>query len=132
MKYFSIDELCSSEVAERRGIANKPDADVLENLEALVDNVLDPLRDAFGEPIYVNSGYRSTLINNIVGGAKNSQHLRGEAADITGGTKEKNKKLLNYILRNLQFDQLINEGNFSWIHVSFKKRGKNRREFLAI
>ena len=73
-----------------RRIDNSPSRTVAENLEALVYNVLDPLHEAYGKPIYVNSGYRSARLNLVVGGAKNSQHMTGEAVDITTGTKDGN------------------------------------------
>ena len=100
-------------------------------LKQLVDNVLQPLRDLYGKPIKVNSGYRSPLVNIAVKGAKNSQHMKGEAADITGGSREENIKLYNLIRNNLPFDQLINEYDFSWVHVSYKSKG-NRKQELKI
>lgn len=136
MKYFSIEELCRSETADTKGIDNSPSAVVRGNLEALVSNVLDPLREAFGKPIIVNSGYRSTLLNNILGGARSSQHTRGEAADITAEDVKDNKQLFEIIRENLPFDQLIWEKGTrtypEWIHVSFKREGRNRKQILKI
>lgn len=136
MKYFSIEELCRSETADAKGIDNSPSAVVRGNLEALVSNVLDPLREAFGKPIIVNSGYRSTLLNNILGGARSSQHTRGEAADITAEDVKDNKQLFEIIRENLPFDQLIWEKGTrtypEWIHVSFKREGRNRKQILKI
>lgn len=126
MKYFTIDELTRSATARELGISNEPTPEVRENLIALVDNVLDPLREAFGKPIIVNSGYRCAELNKAVDGAPTSQHMRGEAADITTGTREGNKWLFDYIRKKLPFDQLINENNYSWIHVSYCEN--NRRE----
>lgn len=131
MKYFSIKELCSSDTARVRGIDNTPTTKVELALTNLVDNVLDPLREWYGKPITVNSGYRSPKLNTAVGGSKTSQHMKGEAADITAGSKEDNKKLFDYIKSNLVFDQLIDESNFSWVHVSFKPAG-NRRQILKL
>lgn len=131
MKYFSIKELCSSDTARARGIDNTPTTKVELALMNLVDNVLDPLREWYGKPITVNSGYRSPKLNTAVGGSKTSQHMKGEAADITAGSKEENKKLFDYIKSNLVFDQLIDESNFSWVHVSFKPAG-NRRQILKL
>lgn len=136
MKYFTIEELCRSETADAKGIDNSPSAVARENLEALVFNVLDPLREAFGKPIIVNSGYRSTLLNNILGGARSSQHTRGEAADITAEDVKDNKQLFEIIRENLPFDQLIWEKGTrtypEWIHVSFKREGRNRKQILKI
>ena len=101
-------------------------------LKQLVDNVLQPLRDLYGKPIKVNSGFRSPLVNIHVGSkSKNSQHTKGEAADITGGSREENIKLYNLIREHLPFDQLINEYDFSWVHVSYKPKG-NRKQELKI
>jgi len=135
MKYFTIEELTKSETANKLKIDNTPNEKVKENLTALVDNVLDPLRELYGKPIYVNSGYRCEKLNKIVGGVANSQHATGEAADIEGYNRSvnENKKLFNLILTSdLPFDQLINENNFAWVHVSYKKNGKNRRQVLKL
>lgn len=129
MKYFTIEELTKSETAEEHGIDNTPTKGAKEKLVALVDNVLDPLREMYGKPITVNSGYRGPMLNSCIGGAKTSQHCKGEAADITGGNKEANKRLFELIRENLPFDQLINEYDYSWVHVSYKSSG-NRKEVL--
>lgn len=131
MKYFTIEELCRSNVAQIRKIENKPDAGQIENLTALVTNVLDPLRERFGKPIAINSGFRSKDLNRAVGGASTSQHLKGEAADICAGTKEDNRKLFEIIRKELPFDQLINENNYSWVHVSYRE-GANRKQLLKL
>ena len=86
----------------------------------------------YGAPIHVTSGYRSPAVNKAVGGARNSQHMLGEAADITVNSREGNKKLFEIIRDHLSFDQLINERDFSWIHVSFKSVGGNRRQVLKL
>lgn len=119
-RFFSMEELCKSDTAVRRGIGNVPPPAARQNLEALVDNVLDPLRAAYGKPITVNSGYRSPALNKAVGGAAGSQHVKGEAADITAGSRESNKRLFELVLElGLPFDQLIDEKDFSWVHVSY-------------
>ena len=82
MKYFTIKELCRSTTADRKGIDNRCGSDIEANLTALVDNVLDPLREWYGKPIVVNSGYRCPALNKAVGGATTSQHMSGQAADI--------------------------------------------------
>ncbi len=130
MKHFSIKELCKSEIAEREGIKNIPDALSIQRLTTLTDKVLDPLREQYGKPIHVNSGYRCHELNKHpeVKGAWNSQHLRGEAADLGNG-KSENKKLFD-ILSKMDFDQLINEHDFAWVHVSYKDKAKNRRQIL--
>ena len=131
MKYFTIEELTRSTTARLRGIDNSPSQQVINNLIALVDNVLDPLREAWGKPIHVNSGYRCRALNKAVGGVPASQHMRGEAADITAGGKEANRELYSLLRQlNLPVDQAINEKDFSWIHVSYGPR--HRRRFFAI
>lgn len=132
MKHFTIGELCASTTADARGIKNTPMLQETGNLKALADNVLAPLREWYGKPIYVNSGYRCPQLNRMVGGKPTSQHLKGEAADITAGSKEENRKLFDYIKKNLTFDQLIDEKNFSWVHVSFKRNGENRKQIIHL
>lgn len=132
MKYFSIAELSRSVVALQRGIDNTPPSGVIMALTALTGRVLDPAREALGSPIRINSGYRSQGLNREVGGAPTSQHLRGEAADLDTGSREGNRKLFNIIRDSLEFDQLINEQNYSWVHVSFRASGVNRKQILKI
>lgn len=119
MKYFTIKELTKSSTAEAKGIDNTPTPEVERNLTALVENVLDPLRTIYGKPITVNSGYRCPELNKAVGGSATSDHVKGFAADITAGSKEENERLFNIIKHNFHFSQLIDEKNFSWVHVSY-------------
>ena len=131
MKYFTIKELCKSSTATHKGIDNSPNSEIVNNLEQLVDNILDPLREGFGEPIIVNSGYRSPALNKAVKGAANSQHVFGQAADITSGSKFGNKRMFTLAQKlDLPFDQLIDEKNYSWIHVSYSPR--NRKQVLHL
>lgn len=132
MKYFTIEEMTKSSTATAKHIDNTPNQTAIDNLTKLIEIVLDPLREWYGKPIRVNSGYRCKALNKAVGSkAKNSQHLYGEAADITAGSKEENEKLFNYIKDNLEFDQLINESDFSWVHVSYRE-GRLRKQVLAL
>ena len=110
---------------------NKPSTLEKIALKQLAVKVLQPLRDAYGKPITVNSGYRSPLVNKSVGGVPTSQHVKGEAADITSGSKQENKVLFDLIKNTLDFDQLINERDYTWIHVSFRT-GKNRKQILKL
>ena len=133
MKFFTIKELTKSDTAKRRGITNIPNKEEENNLIALVENILDPLREAYGKPIIVTSGYRCEELNRLVGGSKNSQHRVGMAVDIRTipDTVEENKKLYDLIISlNLPFDQLINEHNFDWVHVSYSP--KHRKQPLKI
>lgn len=130
MKYFTFKELTASATAKRKGIDNNPSAEIRNNLQALVDNILDPLREAYGKPIIVTSGYRSVKLNKAVGGAANSQHTKGEAVDIraVSDKPEDNKVLFDMILKlGLPFDQLINEYGYDWIHVSYKKISQRKQ-----
>lgn len=134
MRYFSMNELTASSTAVRKGIDNTPDASVKANLTALVANVLDPLREAYGKPIFVSSGYRCAKLNRAVGGVARSQHLSGMAADIqsVGKSKAEHKKLFELVQRlNLPYDQLIDEYDYKWVHVSYNAKG-NRRQILHV
>lgn len=134
MKYFTLNELTASAAAKRKGIDNSPDAKVRANLTALVTNVLDPLREEYGQPIVVTSGYRCAKLNKVLGGVAKSQHVKGEAADIRtlSDTPEDNKKLFNLIIKlKLPFDQLIDEYGYNWVHVSYSQ-GSNRKQVLHI
>ncbi len=131
MKYFSIKEMTKSNTATAKGIDNTPDQTITDNLTKLIEAVLDPLREWYSKPIIVNSGYRCEALNKAIGGAKSSQHMLGEAADITVGSKEENEKLFDYIKDNLEFDQLINESDFSWVHVSYRE-GRLRKQVLEL
>ena len=134
MKYFTIAELTLT----NHTIDNRPSPAQEENLKLLVEKVLDPAREEFGQPIMVTSGFRSEKLNKRIGGAhkyKNgvyiatSQHCTGEAADIQCSD---NKKLFR-ILADMEFDQLIyefgNDEQPAWIHVSYSRK-KNRNQIL--
>jgi hypothetical protein len=130
--YFSISELTRSETALLSGIDNTPSPAVKARLDLLARRILDPVRELWGAPLIVNSGYRSPPLNRAVGGAASSQHIRGEAADITTGSAEGNRRLFEMIIASfLEFDQLIDEHNYSWLHLSYRE-GKNRRQILHI
>lgn len=132
MRYFSIGELCRSNVADLKGIPNHPNTYQKMNMEKLISNVLDPLRFKFGKPIYVNSGFRCATLNELIGGARNSQHMDGKAADITSGNKKDNKVIFELAQSmGLDFDQLINENQFSWIHISYNE-DNNRNQVLSL
>ena len=122
--------MTKSATAQRKGIKNDPSIQVCKSLTALIEKVLDPLREAYGKPIIVTSGYRCEKLNKAVGGAASSQHVKGEAADIRSvpDTPEENKKLFDLIVKlGLPFDQLINEYNYDWVHVSFGARHRRQK-----
>ena len=130
MKYFSFSELLKSDTALKNKLWNGAPKEAEENLRALVDEVLDPLREAYGRPIRVNSGYRCPKLNRLVGGSPNSQHTRGEAADIQPvvGNESDLDELAQILIANGKFDQLILYPTF--IHVSHRKLGWNRKQVL--
>ena len=134
--HFTLEELCASETAKAKGISNKPNTEQIINLVYLAANVLEPLRVAMNEPIKIGSGFRSAALNKAVGGVGNSQHMKGQAADLCiDGDMQKGKRWFNYIRQHLQFDQLIWEHNTKgsyWVHVSFVHPdfGRNRRQVV--
>lgn len=128
MKYFSFQEFERSETAYRHGIDNTLPDKSKGNVAALVDKVLDPLREAWGKPITVTSGYRCAALNKAVGGSGTSHHCKGMAADISTGNKVENRRLFQLIIDlGLPFTQLIDEKNFSWVHVSLDQSDVKRQ-----
>ncbi len=130
-KHITYKEATNSPTAVNRGIQNIPNPIELECMRLVAELVFEPLRVWYAKPIKVNSFFRNEALNKAVGGSKTSQHRFGKAIDIDAGSVAENKKLFNYIKENLNFDQVINEHNFSWIHVSYNK-GNNRNQVLAI
>ena len=130
---FEVEELCFSWTALRYSIDNTPEnADIEENLQALIDSVLIPARREYGKYIKVNSGYRAPKLNKRVGGVAKSQHQKGEAVDITTGSIKQNKALYDIIDKQGNYDQLIWENGGEWIHVSYRREGKNRKRKFAL
>ena len=119
---LTLKEVTKSGTATRKGISNEPTKQHLQNLKIIADKVFQPIREYFKEPIYISSGYRSKLLNKAIGGSSTSDHCKGFALDLdqdyrnTGIT---NKMVFEFIRENLEFKQLINENNYSWIHVSY-------------
>ena len=110
---------------------NNPGRLELENLKKLCNNILQPIRDKYGKSIYVNSGYRNPFVNRVVGGSTSSQHTKGEAADITVGSKEGNRRLFDLIVQMIEnkeitVGQLIDEKDYKWIHISLPYRKVNQ------
>lgn len=138
MIYFTITELCYSDTAKAKGIDNSPTTDVRANLVTLVNNLLDPLREAWRSPIKVTSGYRCGVLNKAVGGSTTSAHLYGLAADIVpvnGRIKEFKEFCRNYFTNKRQrFDQVILETNGAreWVHIGLAtKDGRKRGQIMA-
>ena len=135
--HFTIEEMYASKTAKEKGINNKPNMQQMINLVYLAAYVLEPLRVAMNEPIKIGSGFRSRELNAAVGGVYNSQHCKGQAADLCiDGDLKKGRRWFEYIKNHLPFDQLIWEknpktGNY-WVHVSFvfPDFGKNRKKVI--
>ena len=132
MKYFTFNELCESGTAKTHNIDNTPSEQIKINLRNFVDNCLDVIRVKYGKPITISSGYRCPELNRIVGGAITSQHTKGQAADLKGKNRAENEIIFNGIKELGCYDQLINEYNFSWVHVSLVSNKKNRKQILVI
>lgn len=133
---FSLAEMIKSQTALRKGINNTPEQDEIDKLRALCENVLQPVRDHFGKPVTVNSGFRCLQLNRAIGSKDTSQHRKGEAADIEiAGVP--NKELAEWIRDNLEFDQLIlefysdDDPAAGWVHVSYIEQGR-RKQCLTI
>jgi hypothetical protein len=130
---LTLAEVIRSESAKRFQINNNPTAEHLENLKLLATHIFQPMRDHFGAPIHISSGYRSLALNKRIGGARNSQHSTGQALDIDmQGTKVSNADIFNWAKDNLKFDQLIwefgDDTNPDWVHISYAK--KPRKQIL--
>ena len=130
---LSKDFILQEFVATKTGLNNQLTSEALANIEFLVKNLLQPLRNAFGKPIRITSGYRSAEVNKAVGGSKTSQHTKGEAVDIVSND---NKQLFELIKNDFDFDQLIWEYGTdeqpAWVHVSLKKTGNRKQAMRAI
>ena len=134
-KNLALAEVTRSETAKRKGISNMTTPEHLENFKKLAENVFQPIREHFGVPIHISSGYRSAALNKAVGGSASSQHCTGEAIDIDmDGTSITNRQIFDFIKDNLTWDQLIfefgTEENPDWVHVSYESTGKQRKQIL--
>ena len=121
-KNFLLSEIIKSNTAKRLGISNEPIKEHLESMRFLIGNLIQPMRDDLG-PIRISSGYRNPLLNRAIGGSNSSQHCKGQALDLQFWKKGKmnNKVIYDWVLNSeLEFDQMINEFDFSWIHISLK------------
>jgi zinc D-Ala-D-Ala carboxypeptidase len=136
-KHFSLRELTSSSLAARHGIDNTPTQEVILELAALCEFVLEPVREHFDSPIHVNSGYRSDSVNKLAGGAARSQHVKGQAADFEVSGHD-NLEVAHWLEQSdLEFDQLILEcyvpgdPHSGWIHAAHRRDKPNRRRILT-
>lgn len=137
--YFTLKELCSSPTAKKQGIDNFPSFEIADHLRDLTKKILDPLREAWGGPIRVNSGYRCQALNSLVGGARQSAHMTGYAADLfpTNGMIETFIRFARKWLddNNIPYDQLIRETDHKtvWMHIGlYGPNGRQRRQYLDL
>ena len=136
MKNFKLSEFFVSSTADKNGIKNEPSLDeratIERNINLLVDNVLDPIRDKFCAPVIITSGYRCPQVNKLVGGANNSQHMSGCAADfhIKGFTYLMMRQVFLNIYDTMDFDQLIYYRSKNIIHVSYVENSNRHEAFL--
>lgn len=134
-QHFKLYEFTRSGAAIEHDLDNTPNAQQKMALTALCVNILEPLRHRFG-PIVISSGFRTQKVNHLVGGVPSSQHMRGEAADIVVGDKERAAAMFDFIRRHLDFDQLIWEpvgaADPRWLHVSYTTKRKNRRMVVGV
>ena len=131
-KNFQLNEFTKSVSAIRNDIDNSPSAEHIRNIQLLVKYVLQPLREGLNKPIRITSGYRSENLNKLIKGSKRSQHCKGQAADLqfkVDGVMN-NKAIWDKVIElELPFDQMINEFNYSWIHISYNHE-YNRKSLL--
>lgn len=135
---FTLEELIKSSTATKLNIDNNPTEEITSNLLELSTKILQPIRNVYGKPIVISSGYRCTKLNKAVGGVSTSQHVKGEAADIhtVYDTVQHNKELFKLIEKMVKdgkiiVGQLIDEYNYNWIHVSLPN-SKHKNQILHI
>ena len=131
-KNFTLSEITKSNTAKRLGIDNAPNQEHLNNMQILIRDLIQPMRDALG-PIRISSGYRSPVLNRAIGGSTKSQHCKGQALDLQFWKKGEmcNKEIYDWVLKEgIEFDQMINEFDYARIHISLRPDDKNRRMVL--
>ena len=131
-KHLDLAEVTRSESAKREGIINMPTPEHYENLKVIAEKVFEPIREHFGVPIFISSGYRSEALNVYIGGSRSSDHSKGRALDLDmdgSSSGVTNKMIFNFIKDNLEYDQLINEFDFGWVHVGYRLNA-NRKQTL--
>tara|TARA_B110000503_G_scaffold60599_1_gene96204 strand:+ start:277 stop:726 length:450 start_codon:yes stop_codon:yes gene_type:complete len=131
-KHLDIAEVIRSESAKREGIINMPTPEHYENLKVIAEKVFEPIREHFGVPILISSGYRSEALNVYIGGSRSSDHSKGRALDLDmdgSSSGVTNKMIFEFIKDNLEYDQLINEFDYAWVHVGYRLN-ENRKQTL--
>jgi len=131
-KHITLQEATESATALRMGIKNVPNELELDAMKYVAENLFEPIREWYNSPIKINSFYRCLALNKAVKGSVTSGHVLGNSIDISAGSKVENKKIFDFIkLSGLDYDQVINEYDYTWIHISLKKSG-NRKQLLVI
>ena len=131
-KHISLEEATQSPTALRMGIKNVPNTEELEAMKYVAEYLFEPIREWYDKPIKINSFFRCVALNKAVKGSLTSGHVLGNSIDISGGNKIENKKIFDFIKTSgLNYDQVINEYDYTWIHISLKKTG-NRKQLLTI
>jgi len=131
-KHLDLAEVTRSESAKREGIINMPTPEHYENLKVIAEKIFEPIREHFGVPIFISSGYRSEALNVYIGGSRSSDHSKGRALDLDmdgSSSGVTNKMIFEFIKDNLDYDQLINEYDFGWVHVGYRLNA-NRKQTL--
>ena len=126
-KHITFKEATFSATAQRLGIKNEPTLEHLKAMITVAEKCFEPLREWYGKPLRINSFYRGKELNKAVKGSLSSQHCKGEAIDIDAGSVAENKKIHDWIKNNLEFTQLINEYNYSWVHVSYDAKNLKKQ-----
>lgn len=126
-KHITFKEATFSATAQRLGIKNEPTLEHLKAMITVAEKCFEPLREWYGKPLRINSFYRGKDLNKAVKGSATSQHCKGEAIDIDAGSVAENKKIHDWIKNNLEFTQLINEYNYSWVHVSYDAKNLKKQ-----
>lgn len=132
-KNFVLSEIIRSNTAKRLGISNEPKKEHLKNLQRIITSIIQPMRDDLG-PIRISSGYRSPSLNRAINGSNKSQHTKGQALDLQFWKEGQmcNKEIYDWIIDSgLEFDQMINEFDYSWIHLSLRKKDNRKQVLLA-
>lgn len=135
-KNLTLQEAITSQTATRLKIDNTPNERQIENLKLVATHCFQPIRDHFGKPIRVSSGFRSKALNKAIGGSATSDHPEGLALDLQGTNGTTNKEIFDWAKENLDYDQLIYEYGTkhepAWVHISYRGKGKNRKQVLYI
>ena len=130
--HLDLGEVTRSESAKREGIINMPTPEHYENLKVIAEKVFEPIREHFGVPIFISSAYRSEALNVYIGGSRSSDHSKGRALDLDmdgSSSGVTNKMIFEFIKDNLEYDQLINEFDYAWVHVGYRLN-ENRKQTL--